>query len=151
LEAVQAAPHRVGGAQAAGRGLVHELVEGDERVGVRAQRRRVLEAEQLLQLGVLAVAVVPLLAGDLAGAAADALGDVDQRRLDRDRFRGGLVVPGSHDALPRSPALAIVRSRTLTTFTRHAFVSCVPAPGSTASIVRWFTLGPFASPWKPQL
>ena len=30
-------------------------------------------------------------------------------------------------------------------------VSWVPAPGSVASIVRWLTLGPVDSPWKPQL
>ncbi len=29
--------------------------------------------------------------------------------------------------------------------------SGVPAPGSAASIVRWLTLGPVDSPWKPQL
>ena len=39
----------------------------------------------------------------------------------------------------------------LTTLTRHALVSCVPAPGSVASIVMWLTLGPVDSPWKPQL
>ncbi len=36
-----------------------------------------------LQLGLLAVLLVPLLAGHLARPAADAVGDVDQRRPDR--------------------------------------------------------------------
>src|SRR6185295_2635642 len=39
----------------------------------------------------------------------------------------------------------------LITLTRHAFVSCVPAPGSVASIVRWLTLAPGERPEKPQL
>ena len=46
---------------------------------------------------------------------------------------------------PRAGAAA------LTTLTRQALVSCVPAPGSEASIVRWLTLGPVERPWKPQL
>ena len=35
-----------------------------------------------------------------------------------------------------NPAKRGARSRSFTTLTRQAFVSCVPAPGSTASIVR---------------
>ena len=38
-----------------------------------------------------------------------------------------------------------------TTLTRQAFVSCVPAPGSTASMVRTFVDGPVESPLNPQL
>ena len=46
---------------------------------------------------------------------------------------------------------AATTGATFWTFTRHALVSCVPAPGSTASMVRTFALGPRDSPWKPQL
>ena len=84
LQAVEAPPHDEGVVESLGLLLVLRLVEGDQRVGPGAQGRRVLEAELRVQLGLLAVAVVPLLAGDLAGAAADAVGDVDERRLDRD-------------------------------------------------------------------
>ena len=59
---------------------VLHLVERDERERLRAERRRVLEAQVGLQLGLLAVLLVPLLAGHLARPAADAVGDVDQRR-----------------------------------------------------------------------
>src|SRR5262249_36309658 len=107
----------------------------------RAEHGRVLEAELGLELGRLAVAVVPLLARDLAGVAPDALRDVDQRRLD---LLG--LGRGRHVLRPRGSVFAATRSDILTTFTRQALVSCVPAPGSTASIVRWLTLGPTDRP-----
>src|SRR5262249_26321525 len=117
LEAVQAAPHRVRGEQSAGRVRVGELLVGGPRKGLRAEHGRVLEAELGLELGRLAVAVVPLLARDLAGVAPDALRDVDQRRLD-------LLGLGRrrHVLRPRGWILAATRSDTLTTFTRHALV-----------------------------
>ena len=147
LEAVEASPHHEGAVDAAGRLRIFELVEGDERVGLGRQGGRVLEAELGLELGFLSGPVVPLLAGDLAGAAADAVGDVDERRPDRNgrRIRGS--VRRRHVRTPFAARGAAAR----TTLTRQAFVSCVPAPGSTASIVRWLTLGPVERPWKPQL
>src|SRR5262249_7041801 len=99
--------------------------------------------------GELAVLVVPLLARDLARAAADAVRDVDQRRLDR--HPDGLVGRGGHVRFPRNQDLAATGALNLTTLTRHAFVSCVPAPGSPASIVRCLTLTPVDMPLKPQL
>ncbi len=84
LQAVEAPLHHEGGIQASRLLRVLHLVERDERVRLRAERRRVLEAQFGLELGLLAVALVPLLAGHLARPAADAVGDVDQRRPDRD-------------------------------------------------------------------
>ena len=110
------------------------------------ERRRVLEAQLVVELGRLAVLLVPLLARHLARPAADAVGDVDQRRPDR---------PGAwfrrHVRPLGAPDLRLARRPAATTLTRHALVSWVPAPGSEASIVRWLTLGPVESPWKPQL
>src|SRR6185436_12655635 len=111
-----------------------------------AERRRVLEAQFGLHRGLLAILLVPLLAGHLARSAADAVGDVDQRRPDRARGRGWRHVRPLGD-----PDLRVAGRPALTTLTRQAFVSCVPAPGSEASIVRWLTLGPVERPWKPQL
>ena len=91
LQAVQAPLHHVGGIQASRLRRVLHLVERDERVRLRAQHRRVLEAQVGLQLGLLAIALVPLLAGYLARPAADAVGDVDQRRPDRARD-GGVTI-----------------------------------------------------------
>ena len=88
LQAVEAPLHHVGGIQPSRLRRVLHLVERDERVGLRAEHRRVLEAQVGLQLGLLAVALVPLLAGHLARPAADAVGDVDQRRPDRARGGG---------------------------------------------------------------
>jgi hypothetical protein len=78
-----------------------------------------LESHVILQLGLFAIAFVPLLTGDLACAAADALGNVNQRGLDR-----RIVVPLSHAVflfliLDAASGGALV----LTTFTRQAFVS----------------------------
>src|SRR6185295_2868595 len=49
------------------------------------------------------------------------------------------------------PDLRVAGRPALTTLTRQALVSWVPAPGSVASIVRWLTLGPVERPSKPQL
>ena len=81
--------------------LALDLVGRDERQRLRAQRRRVLEAELPLQLGLLPVLLVPLLAGHLAGAAADALRDVDERRLDGDGGRTAGVLMLSSPSRPR--------------------------------------------------
>ena len=85
LQAVEAPLHHVGGIQPSRLRRVLHLVERDERVRLRAEHRRVLEAQVGLQLGLLALALVPLLARHLARPAADAVGDVDQRRPDRSR------------------------------------------------------------------
>src|SRR4030095_9395503 len=123
-------------------------MERDQRERLRAQGRRVLETELIVQLGLLAVFLVPLLAGHLARPAADAVGDVDQCRPDRTRGCGR----GCRHVRPLGdPDLRDAGRPALMTFTRHALVSWVPAPGSAASIVRWLTLGPVDSPWKPQL
>ena len=83
LQAVEAPLHDEGRFDASRLLRVRRLVERDEGQRLRAERRRVLEAQLVLELGRLAVALVPLLAGHLAGSAADAVGDVDQRRPDR--------------------------------------------------------------------
>ena len=86
------------------------------------RRRRVLEAELVEELRLLALALVPLLAGDLAGPAADAVGDVDQGRPDRDGFEAvealGVVMTASlsprADAVPDDvdeTGLRLLRSR----------------------------------------
>ena len=81
LQAVQAALHGEEVQQSAGRVLVGDLMRRDQRERVGAERGRVLQAQVPQQLGLLSLAVVPFLAGHLAGTAADAPGDVDQRRL----------------------------------------------------------------------
>src|SRR5262249_27439678 len=147
FQAVQAPAHGERVVHAPLRLVVHQLVEGDERVGLRAERGRVLESQRVLEHRRLAVAIVPLLARDLARAAADALGDVDERRSHGSR--GGRC--RRHDRLPSRSDTVFSRLRSLTMLTRQALVSWVPAPGSAASIVRWLTLAPVDSPWKPQL
>ena len=92
LQAVEAALHHERRFDAARLLGVFKFVERDQRVGLRAERRRILEAQIGLQLGLLAILLVPLLAGDLAGPAADAVGDVDQRRPDRSRVCGGSLM-----------------------------------------------------------
>ena len=64
---------------------------------------------------------------------------------------GPAVVAVRHVRPLGDPDLRAAGRPALTTLTRHALVSWVPAPGSVASIVRWLTLGPVDSPWKPQL
>ncbi len=145
LETVETTPHHEGGLEALLALRVRRLVEGDERVRLRGERGRVLETEMRVQLRRLSLAVVPLLAGDLAGPAADAVGDVDERGLD-----GASGGRRAHTRLP-SARRAPGGAEAFSTLTRQAFVSWVPAPGSEASIVRKLTLGPVDSPWKPQL
>src|SRR6516164_1165696 len=112
----------------------------DQGISFRTESGRILKTQLVLKLCVLPLAIIPLLAGDLACPAADALRDIDQRCFDGD---GGQRL--TH-ALPPCAPDGVPLSGTLTTLTRHALVSWVPAPGSTASIVMWFTLGPVDSP-----
>ena len=57
-------------------------MEGDERVCVGAESGRVLKIEcSELQFRLLPIAIVPLLAGHLAGPAADTPSGVNQSRL----------------------------------------------------------------------
>ena len=92
LQAVEAPLHDEGRLHASRLLRVLRLVERDQRERLRAERRRVLEAQLVVQLGLLAVLLVPLLAGHLARPAADAVGDVDQRRPDRARCAGSDVM-----------------------------------------------------------
>src|SRR4051812_42225734 len=146
---METAPHRERIGEPARRLFVRNFVERNQRVRVGGQRRRVLEPELPVQFRVFALVVVPLLARDLAGAAADAVRDVDEGGLDRRLRRRG--ARRAHALLPFLPEGRGAASRTFTTLTRHALVSCVPAPGSTASMVRWLTLTPLERPAYPQL
>src|SRR5436190_1222299 len=118
----------------------------DQREGLRAKSSGDLKTELILKLSDLPIAIVPLFAGHLAHPAADAFGNVDQCRSG-----GNRIGNRRHAFLPLGPDAVSTASCALTTFTRHAFVSWVPAPGSTASIVRWLTLGPVEIPLNPQL
>jgi hypothetical protein len=105
-------------------------MKSDQGESICAKCGGVLKAQVEIQLGVFPVAIVPLLAGNLTRATADALGYVDQGRLD-----GNLGSQLRHDLLPLTLDTSAERACALTTLTRQAFVSWVPAPGSTASIV----------------
>ena len=86
LQAVEAPLHDEGRFHASRLLRVLELVERDERERLRAERRRVLEAQVGPRSSVCSPSLlVPLLARHLARPAADAVGDVDQRRPDRAR------------------------------------------------------------------
>jgi hypothetical protein len=74
---VEAPLHHEGGLQTSRLLRVLHLVKRDERVCLRAERGRILKTQFGLELGLLAIALVPLLAGYLARPAADAVGDVD--------------------------------------------------------------------------
>src|SRR6185503_20887348 len=78
FQAVETPLHDERGFDAPGLLRVLEFMERNQRQGPCAERRRIREAKVGLQLGRLAVLFVPLLAGDLAGAATNAVGDVDQ-------------------------------------------------------------------------
>jgi hypothetical protein len=83
---MQTTPHRENVIQTAGRILIDKLVEGNERVSVGTERSGILKIEPTkLQASLFAFAIVPLLAGNLTGAAADALGRIDQRCLGESR------------------------------------------------------------------
>src|SRR5579864_1049871 len=117
-------------------------MKSDQGECICAQCGRVLKTQIEIQLSLFRVSIVPLLAGDLTCATTNALGDVDQRGLDR-----GVGCKLRHDLLRLTLARSAEAACALTTLTRHAFVSWVPAPGSAASIVRWLTLGPVESPF----
>jgi hypothetical protein len=75
---VQTTPHRENVIQTSRRILIDKLMERNERVSVGAERCRILKIEPTkLQLCLFSLAIVPLLAGNLTGAAADALGSID--------------------------------------------------------------------------
>jgi hypothetical protein len=63
-------------------------MERNERVSVGAECGRILKIEPAkLQSRLFPLAIVPLLAGNLTGTAADALGRINQRCLDEGRAR----------------------------------------------------------------
>jgi hypothetical protein len=63
--------------------LINQLMKRNERVGVGTENGRVLKIELTkLQLGFFTLAIVPLLASNLASAATDALGGIHQRCFD---------------------------------------------------------------------
>src|SRR5215469_1200631 len=99
--------------------LIGNLMIRNQGESLRAQSRRILKTQIEVQFRLLALALVPLLAGNLAGATSDALGDVDERCLDWGRS-GRLR---RHALLPLGPDSATARSFTFTTLTRHALVS----------------------------
>src|SRR5215471_13500411 len=117
LQTVQATAHGEEVVETARRSLIRQLMRCDQCQGLRTERSRVLKAELILEAGHFPVAIVPLFAGDLAGAAPDAFGDIDE---------GG---PGGsqacrlrHAFLPRGSVVGVEASRALTTFTRQALV-----------------------------
>src|ERR1700746_1822071 len=102
-------------------------MEGNQRISFRAKSGRGLKTQCVLQLCRFPLPILPLLASHLTGAASNALRNVDQGRFYRSSCR-----KLAHSYL----TYALLFSCTLTTLTRQAFVSWVPAPGSTASIAR---------------
>jgi hypothetical protein len=74
---VQATPHGEQVVQSPGRLLVWQFVERDQGQGLGAESCRVLKTQVVLQLCIFTLAVIPLLAGNLASAAADALRNVN--------------------------------------------------------------------------
>src|SRR5690348_10871444 len=102
-------------------------MEGNQRISFCAKRCRVLKTQGVLQLRRFPLSIIPLLASHLTGTTSNAFRNVDQGRLYRSSCR-----QLAHSNL----TYALLFSCALTTLTRQAFVSWVPAPGSTASIVR---------------
>jgi hypothetical protein len=74
---MQTAAHAEHVVQSAGRRLIHNFVKRDQRECLGTQRGRVLKPHVVLQFRRFALAVIPLLARNLAGSASDALCDVD--------------------------------------------------------------------------
>jgi hypothetical protein len=93
-------------------------MKGDQGESICAESSRVLKTQIEIQLGLFPFAIVPLLAGNLTCATADALGYVDQRGLDR-----GLGCQLRHDLLRPSFDTSAEGPYALTTLTRQAFVS----------------------------
>ena len=88
---MEAPLHHESGIQPSRLRRVLHLVERDERKSIRAESSGVLKTQIDPELGLFAILIVPLLAGNLARPTADAVGNVDQRRLDRARGRGKLA------------------------------------------------------------
>ena len=93
-------------------------MKGDQGERICAESGRVLKAQIEIQLGLFPFAIVPLLAGNLTCATADALGDVDQRGLDG-VSAASCVMIFSFSTLDTSAEGPCA----LTTLTRQAFVS----------------------------
>jgi hypothetical protein len=62
--------------------VVGQFVVCDQGVGLSAEGGRVLKAQIEVQLGLFALAIIPLLAGNLASPATDTSGNVNEGRLD---------------------------------------------------------------------
>jgi hypothetical protein len=88
----------------------------DQRISAGIKSDGVLETESGFQLGVYPIAIIPLLAGNLASATSDAVGGIDQCGFDGKGYRL------THDLLPATlyPGDA---DFTFTTFTKQALVS----------------------------
>jgi hypothetical protein len=85
---MQTTPHRENEIQTSRCIFIDKLMERNQRVSVRAERSGILKIEPTqLQVCLFPLAVVPLFAGDLTRAAADALGGIDQCCLDEGRTR----------------------------------------------------------------
>src|ERR1700751_3019046 len=106
---MQTTPHGEKVVQPSRRRLVGKLMKGDQRESICAESGRVLKTQIEIQLILFAIAIVPLLAGNLTCATADALGYVDQRGLDR-----GLGWKLRHDLLRISfePSVEVARALT---------------------------------------
>src|ERR1700751_6343529 len=115
---MQTTPHGEKVVQPSRRRLVGKLMKGDQGESICTESSRVLKTLIEIQLGLFPFAIVPLLAGNLTCATADALGYVDQRGLDT-----SLGCKLRHDLLPRSLDTSAEGPCALTTFTRQAFVS----------------------------
>ena len=76
---MQAAPHREEIIQPAGRLLVGQFMICDQGVSLRTESGRVLKTHVVLQLCSFALSIIPLFAGNLACAASNALGNVNER------------------------------------------------------------------------
>ena len=74
---MQTTPHREEVMQTPRCFVIQQFMKRDQCISFRAESRRVLKAKIEIQLSLLSFAVIPLLAGNLACPAADALGNVD--------------------------------------------------------------------------
>src|ERR1700745_1728948 len=106
---MQATPHGEEVVQPSRSLLVGKLMKGDQGERICAERSRVLKTQIEIQRALSPLAIVPLLAGNLTCATADALGYVDQRGLDRGvgcKLRHDLLRP-SLDTSAKGPGALI--------------------------------------------